>query len=387
MIQKAILIGINKAFEGKGREKSEDSLKELALLAETAGATSAGEVLKTVKRIDPAYYLSKGMIEEIKELTITNTADLVIIDVNLSPAQERNMSEYMGVNVIDRTRLILDIFAMRAGTAESKYQVELAMLNYVLPRLKGIGTMLSRTGAGIGTRGPGETKLETDRRKIRQRISYIKNKLKLAEKTRILHRATRKKHALPIATLVGYTNSGKTTLLAALTGKGKGGENRLFATLGTKMASIYDVRDKRKVIISDTVGFIQNLPPFLVKSFKSTLEEAVCSDVLIHVVDPIQEDALYKLEEVVKILDSIGVNEKKTILVLNKIDMLTPEHVKFLQNKLEQLTGNVVIPISAKTGDNIGALKEKIFNAMPSPRRYGKSRRYSRYEQASEAER
>ncbi|MFW0884352.1 inositol monophosphatase family protein [Candidatus Acidulodesulfobacterium sp. H_13] len=145
--------------------------------------------------------------------------------------------------------------------------------------------------------------------------------------------------------------------------------------------------NERKVIISDTVGFIQNLPPSLVKSFKSTLEEAVCSDVLIHVVDPIQEDALYKLEEVVKILDSIGVNEKKTILVLNKIDMLTPEHVKFLQNKLEQLTGNVVIPISAKTGDNIGVLKEKIFNAMPSPRRYGKSRLYSRYEQASDTER
>lgn len=387
MIQKAILIGINKIFEGQDREKSEDLLKEVALLAETAGVVNVGEVLKTVKRIDPAYYLSKGILENIKELTLASMADLVIIDVNLSPAQERNMSEYMELNVIDRTRLILDIFAMRAGTAESKYQVELAMLDYTLPRLKGIGVMLSRTGAGIGTRGPGETKLETDRRKIRQRISYIKNKLKLAEKTRTLHRATRRKQGLLTAALVGYTNSGKTTLLSALTGKGKGGENKLFATLGTKMASIYDARDKRKVIISDTVGFIQNLPPFLIKSFKSTLEETVYSDVLLHVVDPVQEDALYKSGEVVKILDSIGVGEKKTIVVLNKTDMLTPGRVEFLQKKLEQLTGNVVIPISAKNGNNIDILKEKIFNALPSPLGYVKCRGGFRYSQGSEAER
>lgn len=387
MIQKAILIGINKIFEGQDREKSEDLLKEVALLAETAGVVNVGEVLKTVKRIDPAYYLSKGILENIKELTLASMADLVIIDVNLSPAQERNMSEYMELNVIDRTRLILDIFAMRAGTAESKYQVELAMLDYTLPRLKGIGVMLSRTGAGIGTRGPGETKLETDRRKIRQRISYIKNKLKLAEKTRTLHRATRRKQGLLTAALVGYTNSGKTTLLSALTGKGKGGENKLFATLGTKMASIYDARDKRKVIISDTVGFIQNLPPFLIKSFKSTLEETVYSDVLLHVVDPVQEDALYKSGEVVKILDSIGVGEKKTIVVLNKTDMLTPGRVEFLQKKLEQLTGNVVIPISAKNGNNIDILKEKIFNALPSPLGYVKCRSGFRYSQGSEAER
>lgn len=360
MVQKAILIGINNILYG--REKSMDSLEELALLAETAGAADTGKVLKTVKKIDPAYYLSKGMLEDIKGLILKNGADLVIIDVNLNPAQERNMSEYVGVNVIDRTRLILDIFATHARTAESKYQVELAMLNYILPRLKGSGIMLSRTGAGIGTRGPGETKLETDRRKIRQRITYIKDKLKLAEKTRILHRFSRKKQGLSTVTLVGYTNSGKTTLLSALTRKGEDGENKLFATLGTKMASIYDKFSKKKVIISDTVGFIQNLPLFLVESFKATLEEAVHSDVLIHVIDPLQSDALHKSEEVIKILDSIGAGEKKTIVVLNKIDLLTSGRVKFLQTKLEQLTGNDVIPVSAKTGDNIGMLKEKIFN-------------------------
>ena len=360
MVQRAILIGINRA--DSEREKSEDLLEELALLSETAGAVNADRVLKTVKKIDPAYYLSKGMLEDIKGLILKDAADLAIIDVNLSPAQERNMSEYVGVNVIDRTRLILDIFATRARTAESKYQVELAMLNYILPRLKGSGIMLSRTGAGIGTRGPGETKLETDRRKVRQRITHIKDKLKLAEKTRGLHRDTRKKQGLSTATLVGYTNSGKTTMLSALTKRGGNGENKLFATLGTKMAGVYDKDSKRKVIISDTVGFIQNLPLFLVESFKSTLEEAVHSNVLIHVIDPTQKDALRKSEEVIKILDSIGAGEKKTIVVLNKIDLLTSARVRFLQTKLEQLTGNSVIPVSAKTGDNIGMLKEKIFN-------------------------
>lgn len=364
MVQKAILIGVNKLLEGK--EKSADSLEEVALLAKTAGAVNVGQVLKTVKKIDPAYYLSKGMLEDIKESVGETEADLVIIDANLSPAQERNMSEYMAVSVVDRTRLILDIFAMHARTAESKYQVELAMLNYILPRLKGSGIMLSRTGAGIGTRGPGETKLETDRRKIRQRITHIKEKLKLAQRTRAVQRASRKKHNLPTVTVVGYTNSGKTTLLSALTGSNECGEDRLFATLGTKMASIYDSLSKKKVIISDTVGFIQNLPLFLVESFKSTLEEAVYSDVLIHVIDPVQEDALRKSEEVIKILDTLGAAEKKTIIVLNKIDLLEAERVIFLRTTLEQLTGNTVIPVSAKDGSNIAALKEEIFKNVYS---------------------
>ncbi|MCL4542138.1 MAG: GTPase HflX [Deltaproteobacteria bacterium] len=360
MVQKAVLIGVNKTPEG--REKTVDSLEELALLSETAGATNVSMILKTVKKINPAYYLPKGMLEDIKGSILNDGADLAIIDINLSPAQERNMSEYIGVDVIDRTRLILDIFATHARTAESKYQVELAMLNYILPRLKGIGTMLSRTGAGIGTRGPGETKLETDRRKVRQRIAYIKDKLKLAERTRMLHRSSRKKHGLSTAALVGYTNSGKTTLLYALTGKGEDGENKLFATLGTKMASIYDKFSKRKVIISDTVGFIRNLPPFLMESFKATLEETANSDILIHVIDPLQKSALQKFEEVIKILVSIGAGEKKTVVVLNKIDLLTSVRVRFLKTKLEWLTGDDVIPVSAKTGDNIGMLKEKIFN-------------------------
>ncbi|MHB1601598.1 MAG: GTPase HflX, partial [bacterium] len=346
------------------KEKSADSLEELTLLSETAGAENTSKVLKNIKKIDSAYYLSKGMLEEIKERAVSENADIVIIDASLSPAQERNLSEYFDLNVIDRTRLILDIFAVHARTAESKYQVELAMMNYMLPRLKGAGIMLSRTGAGIGTRGPGETKLETDRRKIRQRIAYIKQKLKLSEKTRGLHRYKRDRQGLYTAAIVGYTNSGKTTLMNSLTGKGEKGEDKLFATLGTKMASIYDAVKRKKVIISDTVGFIQNLPLFLVESFKATLEETVHSDLLIHVIDPLQSDAAGKSEEVIKILDEIGAKDNKIITVLNKIDLLSEEQIDFLLTKFEILTGKPPIGVSAKTGENIHLLKEKIFESL-----------------------
>ncbi len=362
MGQKAYLIGIRKMRESK--EKALDSLEELVLLSKTAGAAVSGKVLKNLKSIDPAFYLSKGMLEDIKKAIYESGSDIAIIDVDLTPAQERNLSEYWDINIIDRTRLILDIFATRARTAEAKFQVELAILNYILPRLKGAGIMLSRTGAGIGTRGPGETKLETDRRKIRQRISHIMKKLRLLEKTQNLHRSKREKHGLSTVTLVGYTNSGKTTLLKALTGSGKGGENKLFATLGTKMGSIYNQKNEKNVIILDTVGFIQNLPAFLIKSFKTTLEEAVNSDILIHVVDPSHEDAFNKSQEVVNILDSIGSLDKPIITLLNKIDLLPEDQVKFLQIKFEQLTGRRVIPVSAKTGKNLGLLKEEIFNNL-----------------------
>ena len=362
MTQRALLIGIN--APASDREKSTDSLEELAMLSETAGAENVFKVLKNIKKIDPAYYLSKGMLEDIKERAVSENADIVIIDASLSPAQERNLSEYLDLNVIDRTRLILDIFAVHARTAESRYQVELAMINYMLPRLKGIGIMLSRTGAGIGTRGPGETKLETDRRKIRQRIAYIKEKIKLSEKTRQLHRYKRGRQGLRTAAIVGYTNSGKTTLMKRLTGKGEKGEDKLFATLGTKMASIYDAVGRKKVIISDTVGFIQNLPLFLVESFKATLEETVHSDLLIHVIDPVQNDAAGKYEEVIKILDEIGVEDKNIITVLNKIDLLSAEQVDFLLVKFEILTGKPPVAVSAKTGENISLLKEKIFKSL-----------------------
>lgn len=366
MGQKAFLIGVRKLSEPKDR--GQGSLEEIALLSETAGAENVGSVLKTVKSIDPAYFLSRGMLEDVKCLIVDSEADIAVIDVDLTPAQERNLSEYFDVNVIDRTRLILDIFATRARTAEGKLQVELAMLNYLLPRLKGAGAMLSRTGAGIGTRGPGETKLETDRRKIRQKITHIKNKLKLTEKTRKLHRSGRNRRGLSTVTLVGYTNSGKTTLLKALTGKGEGGENKLFATLGTKMASLYDNKTGSRAIISDTVGFIQNLPTFLIESFKATLEEAVNSDILIHVVDPVQDDLFDKSQNVVEILDTIGAGEKPLIIALNKTDLLDEKHVEFLRCKFEQATGKTVIPVSASTGSNIGFLKESIFNLLAERR-------------------
>jgi GTP-binding protein HflX len=358
--QRAFLIGINIS----GKELAMDSLEELAFLSKTSGALNAGQILKTVKKIDPAYYISKGMADELKELIQKNNADIVLFDINLSPAQERNLSEFFEVNVIDRTRLILDIFATHAKTAEGKLQVELAMLQYILPRLKGIGTMLSRTGAGIGTRGPGETKLETDRRKIRLRIGHIKNILKLAMKTRSIHRINREKQRLSTVTLVGYTNSGKTTLLHVLTNADTYGEDKLFSTLGTKMKAMYNKNGKNKVIISDTVGFIRNIPLFLVESFKATLEEAVYSKLLIHVIDPIQNEALYKAEEVIKILEKIGAGDKIIITALNKIDLIPEEQVKVLQGKFEQITGGIVVPISAKNLINIEALKDAIFGSL-----------------------
>ncbi len=370
MTQKAVLIGINAGNNAgaEGREKSLDSMEELAMLSETAGAVNVFKILKNIKNIDPAYYLSKGMLEDIKNAVVSKDADIVIIDASLSPAQERNLSDYFDLNVIDRTRLILDIFATHARTAEGKYQVELAMMNYLLPRLKGAGIMLSKTGAGIGTRGPGETKLETDRRKVRQKIAHIKEKLKLSEKTRLLHRAKRDKQGLLTAAIVGYTNSGKSTLMQSLTGQGEGGENKLFATLGTKTASIYDAGRRKKIIISDTVGFIQNLPVFLVKSFKATLEETAYSDLLLHVVDPLQKDAEHKSKEVMKILDDIGAGDKKIMTVINKIDLLTDEQTDYLQVKFERLTGKPAVPVSAKTGKNINLLKEKIFESLEGER-------------------
>lgn len=360
MSQKAFLIGIKKIDES--RDKAINSLEEAALLSETAGAVNVGNTLRTIKSIDPAYFISKGMLEEIKESIISCEADIAIIDVDLSPSQERNLSEFFDINVIDRTRLILDIFATRAGTSEGKLQVELALLNYILPRLKGSGAMLSRTGAGIGTRGPGETKLETDRRRIRHKITHIKEKLKLVERTRLTQRCSREKQGLSTVTIVGYTNAGKTSVLKAFTGKGKDGENKLFATLGTKMASIFNKNTGKKIIVSDTVGFIQNLPTFLIESFKATLEEVVCSDVLILVIDPIGGDVEGKFKNVIDILDSIGAGNKKMIIALNKIDILEDGHVDFLKSKFERLAGKIVIPVSAKTGKNIGLLKENIFN-------------------------
>ncbi len=358
--ERVFLVGINSG----GRKISGDSLEELALLSKTAGAVNTGQILKTIKKIDPAYYISEGMVIDLKMLVRQSNADLVIFDTDLSPAQERNLSDLFEVNVLDRTRLILDIFAMHAKTSEGKLQVELALLQYILPRLKGIGIMLSRTGGGIGTRGPGETKLETDRRKIRLKIKHIKDKLELAQKTRNLHRIKRVKERIATVTLVGYTNSGKTSLLHAITNADVMGEDKLFATLGTKMKSMYDKETGNKVIVSDTVGFIQNLPLFLIESFKATLEEAVYSDLLLHVIDPTQNEAFYKAEEVIKILEKIGAGDKKIITVLNKTDLIAPEEADALKEKIELLTGSVVIAVSAKEHVNIDILKKAIFEYL-----------------------
>ncbi|MHB1664905.1 MAG: GTPase HflX [bacterium] len=359
-MEKAFLVGINR---GK-KELSLDSLEELAMLSKTAGALNIGQVLKNVKKIDPAYYITKGMADELKEILQSNDADIVLFDVDLSPAQERNLADFFEVNVLDRTRVILDIFATHAKTAEGKLQVELALLQYILPRLKGSADMLSRTGAGIGTRGPGETKLETDRRKVRLKIKHIKDRLELAKKTRSLQRTRREKQRLSTVTLVGYTNSGKTTLLQALTHSKEQGEDKLFATLGTKMEAMYDKNGDKKVIVSDTVGFIQNLPLFLIESFKSTLEEAVFSSLLVHIVDPMQNEAITKAEEVIKILEKIGAGENKIITVLNKIDLISQEQAAYLKNKFEQITGGVVVPVSAKNDINLDLLKDSIFKSL-----------------------
>ncbi len=354
--ERAILVGMeyNGLFNVSGWN-IEDSVEELKQLADTAGAVVVAKFIQKRPKPDPAFFIGKGKVQELALYVQQENIDLCIFDDELSPAQQRNIEQAMGIRVLDRTALILDIFAQRAHTNEGKLQVELAQLQYTLPRIMGKGLSLSRLGGGIGTRGPGETKLEVDRRRIRDRIAYLKECISKVKSVRTLHRAGRSKASVPTVSLVGYTNAGKSTLLNTLTNSDIYAKDQLFATLDPTMRQL-NLPDKQQVILTDTVGFIQRLPHQLVAAFQSTLEEVIESDILLHVIDVSHE--LYKEQSkaVYQVLNEIGVKDKTIITVYNKVDKLSD--AAGLIHRLEQEENSICI--SAKSGLNTGKLLELI---------------------------
>ena len=329
------------------------NLDELERLAKTAGASVLGKHSQQIKNVTPATLIGRGKVDEIQKTLQQAHADLVIIDEDLTPAQQRNLESAFKIRVIDRSQLILDIFAQRARSSEGKLQVELAQLEYLLPRLTRQWTHLSRLGGGIGTRGPGETQLEVDRRRIRERIGHLKRRLKTVERTRTLQRKER--DAVPFATvaLVGYTNAGKSTLMNTLTRAGVFVEDKLFATLDPTTRAMR-LPNGDKVMIVDTVGFINKIPHSLIEAFKSTLEEVSRADLLLHLVDmanPLYDEHVDVIE---KVLDEIGAGEIPTVLVPNKVDLASLAGVR------QPKSANVcdVCPISALTGAGVTALME-----------------------------
>ncbi|MBQ9698449.1 MAG: GTPase HflX [Acidaminococcaceae bacterium] len=326
---------------------SEDSLEELRQLAETAGAEVKAKFLQKRPKPDPGYFIGRGKVRDLALFAQQEDIDLCIFDEELSPAQQRNLEQALGIKVLDRTALILDIFAQRAQTNEGKLQVELAQLQYTLPRIMGQGLSLSRLGGGIGTRGPGETKLETDRRMIRDRIAYIKGCIDKVQNVRKLHRAKRNKNQVPSVSLVGYTNAGKSTLLNALTNADVYAQDQLFATLDPTTRQLA-LPDKRQAILTDTVGFIQRLPHQLIAAFKSTLEETLDADLLIHVIDV--SHPLYKeqSEAVYRVLQEVGAEDKPVFSVFNKIDKL-PEDSGLL-TQLKEIPESICISAKKKIG-------------------------------------
>ena len=329
-------------------------MEELERLAQTAGATVVGKFTQRKERPDTAFFLGKGKIEEIGMAVQNLDANLLILDDELTPSQQRNLEQGLGIKVIDRTALILDIFAQRARSREGKLQVELAQMKYHLPRLGGQGLVLSRLGGGIGTRGPGETKLEVDRRRIRNKIHDIERQIEDIRRSRKLHRSRRKESSIPMAALVGYTNAGKSTLLNALTGSEVYAEDQLFATLDPTTRKL-ELSHNQEILLTDTVGFIQKLPHMLVSAFRATLEEVQEADMLLHVVDCSNKEAEHQIASVIEVLKELKAEAKPTLYVFNKSDCLTDEKAR------EQLLrGREGIFVSAREGENLDGLRKKI---------------------------
>ena len=313
--EKLLLVGVS-AQDG---DDTEDSLEELAELVETAGAEAVGAVIQKRERVHPATYIGKGKAEELKELLWETQADGIVCDDELSPAQLRNLSDMLEVKVMDRTLVILDIFAMRSSSSEGKIQVELAQLKYRASRLTGMGKAMSRLGGGIGTRGPGEKKLEMDRRLIGNRISQLKKELEEVNRHREVARGQRIKNNIPVAAIVGYTNAGKSTLLNTLTDAKVLEEDMLFATLDPT-TRLLALSGKQQILLTDTVGFIRKLPHHLIEAFKSTLEEARYADYIIHVVDVSNPQADKQMHIVYDTLHSLGIEDKRIVTLFNKQD-------------------------------------------------------------------
>lgn len=336
-----------------------ESLRELQELADTAGIMVTDSLMVKISKPDPRTYLRSGKIQEIALLTEQQNIDLVLTDTFLSPRQQQNLSEALNCEVADRTALILEIFAQRARTKEGKLQVELAQLNYLLPRLSGRGREMSRLGAGIGTRGPGETKLEADRRRIRQRIGELGQEIEEIKKQRAVLRQKREHNEIPVVALVGYTNAGKSTLLNRLTQADVLTEDKLFATLDPTTRRLKYAQ--QEMLFTDTVGFIHKLPHQLVSAFRATLEEITYADLLLHVVDAGASAYEAHIQAVRQVLESIGTKEKRCILVLNKQDTVT-DPIE-LANTLQK--NRPALAISALQGDNMDELLELVVENLP----------------------
>jgi GTP-binding protein HflX len=346
--EKALLIGTPKQ---KTEWEVADSLEELSRLAETAGARVAKTMVQSLKRVDAALLIGKGKAEEVKSFIASQPVDVIIFDDELTPTQQRNLEAVFQTKTIDRTALILDIFAQRAQSREGKLQVELAQLTYTLPRLTGKGVSLSRLGGGIGTRGPGETKLEVDRRRIKERITTLKRELEKVRRVRALHRRDRKERLRSMIALVGYTNSGKSTLLNRLSHTRVPAKDQLFSTLDPKVGRLR-LSSSQEVFITDTVGFINKLPHQLIAAFKATLEEVTASDLLIHVIDISSPHCEAQIEAVNRVLAEIEMPQSTVIHAFNKIDLLSERALlQRWESKVEHGVG-----ISAVTGEGVDTL-------------------------------
>ena len=340
--ERVILVGV----ELPGEESMEDSLSELSELATTAGAETVGRVIQNREQVHPGTYVGKGKIEEIKDLLWELEATGIICDDELSPAQMKNLQDELNVKVMDRTLLILDIFAARASTSEGKIQVELAQLKYRQTRLTGFGTAMSRLGGGIGTRGPGEKKLEMDRRLIKSRIAALNRELKEVKRHREVTREQRSKSYVPVVAIVGYTNAGKSTFLNAMTGADVLEEDKLFATLDPT-TRLLELENGQQLLLTDTVGFIHKLPHHLIEAFKSTLEEAKYADYIIHVVDASDPMVDMHMQVVYDTLHELEADQKKILTLFNKCDR------EAVQQGLHDPRADKTLCISAKTGEGL----------------------------------